>query len=142
LHLLSLYDETKDEAHVFKAIGCLRYIALKSPSELRAHFLLIRLYRLIGEALASLWILASADETRTKRLGLILAGAPALLVSSLEHIQPTEIQLDNLLHVYTERGTDAVLGQTGSIWEMYADKAKLMYKRSASDVSVKVIVGC
>lgn len=45
-----------------------------------------------------------------------------------------EVQLDNLLHVVTDRGVDAVLGQATAVLETYTDKAQLMYKRSATDV--------
>jgi hypothetical protein len=47
-HLLSLYHRTRDEIHAVRAIVALRYIAQRSPSELRAQFLLVRLCRLVG----------------------------------------------------------------------------------------------
>jgi hypothetical protein len=47
-HLLSLYHRTQDEIYAVRAIVALRYIARRSPSELRAQFLLVRLCRLVG----------------------------------------------------------------------------------------------
>ena len=114
-----------DETPQLQAVACLRYIIRKSPSCASAHFLLVRLYRLIGGLDVSL--LGSCS---------LLTGAPSLVAAPLSAIKPTEIQLDNLLHSLFERGaTDALVGQTTAVFRTYADQANSMYKKSATDVS-------
>ena len=59
-----------------------------------------------------------------------------MLAGPLTALKPTEVQLDNLLHPFIERGAgNCVLGQTRAVWTMYADKAEQMRKRTAVDVS-------
>lgn len=48
----------------------------------------------------------------------------------------SEVQLDNLLHVYTERGAiDAVISQTSERWNERTEKALKMYTKTKLDVS-------
>jgi hypothetical protein len=68
----------------------------------------------------------TADPTR---------GAPSLLVPHLTTLKPTEVQLDNLLHVLFERGAgEAELGAYQDTWDDLEAKARAMYKRTATDV--------
>lgn len=64
-----------------------------------------------------------------------LAGAPPLVESHLTTLKPTEIQLDNLQHVFLERGAgEVIVGRTEKIWESQIDAAKKMYTRTKADV--------
>ncbi|ODN77635.1 hypothetical protein L202_04793 [Cryptococcus amylolentus CBS 6039] len=108
--LLTIWSSSSsDEKPLWKAISRLEEIVEKSPVCMYARYLLIRLYRLVGAPLKSL---------------------PHLTKLSL-----SEIQLDNLLHVFTERGGagEAVLSKSDKEWKEggLVEKATGMYKRTA-----------
>ncbi|WVR06742.1 hypothetical protein IAU60_003777 [Kwoniella sp. DSM 27419] len=106
--LITIWHQTRDPLVLLRAILCLERIVEESPACAHARYLLIRLYRLIG--------------------------APRLISSHLEALKLSEIKLDNLLHVYTERGgAESVMGKTQAVWADHADKAKQMYKRTSTD---------
>ncbi len=63
-------------------------------------------------------------------------GAPSLIAAPIAWLKPAEIQLDNLLHSLSERGsTDVLLGQITAVFRKHAEQANAMYKKSATDVS-------
>nr|ODN99855.1 hypothetical protein L204_02295 [Cryptococcus depauperatus CBS 7855] len=107
--LLSIWHTyPNDNAPLYKAILALEKICTQSPVCMHAHYLLIRLYRLIG--------------------------APSLIPVHLEKLGLTEIQLDNLLHVILERGGgEAVIARNIDTWSSHVDQAIAMYQRVASD---------
>lgn len=82
----------------------------QSPSSYPAHFTLVRVYRLLGAA--------------------------PLYFDHLKKLSLSEIQLDNLLHVVTERGAlEAQASGKLTQWEDPANRATDMYGRSVTDVS-------
>ncbi|OCF31945.1 hypothetical protein I316_06328 [Kwoniella heveanensis BCC8398] len=106
--LLEQWQTEHNDEILYKAILCLETIITHSPACVQARYLLIRLYR--------------------------LTGAPSLIPAHLKTLNLSEIQLDNLLHVYTERGASEVLltGEQG-LWSDQTDKAVAMYKRTTAD---------
>jgi hypothetical protein len=67
-HLFSLYHRTQDEIYAVRAIVALRYIAQRSPSELRAQFLLVRLCVRVVSAfrIAAAQTIADSDEMSSR----------------------------------------------------------------------------
>ncbi|WVQ99727.1 hypothetical protein IAU59_006869 [Kwoniella sp. CBS 9459] len=106
--ILSQWEADQDDRELYRAIVCLETISRNSPTCVHARYLLLRLYRLIG--------------------------APSLIPPHLKTLNISEIQLDNVLHVYTERGASEVLlaGEQG-FWSEQTDKAIGMYKRTSVD---------
>nr|XP_018262725.1 uncharacterized protein I303_04205 [Kwoniella dejecticola CBS 10117]OBR84883.1 hypothetical protein I303_04205 [Kwoniella dejecticola CBS 10117] len=93
---------------LMKAIICLETIIKDSPASAHARYFLIRLYRLIG--------------------------APSLVGPHLTALKISEIQLDNLLHIFTERGAaESLLGENREIWSDHAKKSGEMYLRTSVD---------
>lgn len=83
----------------------------RSPSAFGARFTLVRVYRLLR--------------------------APALYIPHLAKLDLTEIQLDNLLHIVSERGglEARVAGPAvAKAWGDVVAKAVTMYSRSATEV--------
>jgi N-terminal acetyltransferase B complex non-catalytic subunit len=83
----------------------------RSPSAFGARFTLVRVYRLLR--------------------------APALYIPHLAKLDLTEIQLDNLLHIVSERGglEARVAGPAvAKAWGEVVAKAVTMYSRSATEV--------
>ncbi|KAI9639157.1 N-acetyltransferase B complex non catalytic subunit-domain-containing protein [Dioszegia hungarica] len=106
-------DEEYRERHLLRAIVCLRKICDDSPACMMGRYLLIRLYRLIG--------------------------APSLVVAPLEQLGMREIQLDTLLHVFSERASvDVLLGQTEAVWVSYKNRSEYMYHKTAADLSEQI----
>ena len=120
------YRSPTQETPLIQAIACARYITSKSPCCVHAHFLLLRLYRLIGLFCK----LRCAEHAQCN------PGTPSLIVAPLSALKPVEIQLDNLLHPLFERGsTDHASGQTTAIFATYAEKANSMHRKAAIDAS-------
>lgn len=72
---------------------------------------------------------------------LTRTGAPSLISTHVNKLQPTEIQLDTLLHIFSERGAlDALLGQSIAVLTMYGDKAEAMYKKTSTDVRLLLLI--
>lgn len=86
-----------------------------SPSSYPARFTLCRVYRLLG--------------------------APVLYAPHLKKLSLSEIQLDNLMHVVSERGALEAHAVGISLWQELADRATDMYGRSVTDVSYEKCVG-
>ncbi|WVF71131.1 hypothetical protein IAT40_005928 [Kwoniella sp. CBS 6097] len=106
--LLAQWQAEQKDKTLYKAVACLETIARNSPACVHARYLLIRLYRLIG--------------------------APSLISPHLKALNLSEIQLDNLLHVLTERGaSEVLLAGEQALWSDQTDKAVGMYKRTATD---------
>ncbi|WWC88996.1 uncharacterized protein L201_003913 [Kwoniella dendrophila CBS 6074] len=107
--LIELWSNDKANYDILsKAIICLEKIVKDSPACAHAHYLLIRLYRLIG--------------------------APSLVSSHLSTLKLSEIQLDNLLHVFSERGSaESLLGNNQETWNDHLKKSGDMYQRTAID---------
>ncbi|WVQ83099.1 hypothetical protein IAT38_005237 [Cryptococcus sp. DSM 104549] len=103
------HSSPKDLLPLHRAIVSLERICSSSVYCMHAHFLLIRLYRLIG--------------------------APSLIVPHLTRLDVSEIQLDNILHVVLERGGgEAAVGKLSEVWAKHVKKATDMYARSATDL--------
>lgn len=85
----------------------------QSPSSYPARFTLIRVYRLLG--------------------------APGLYALHLKKLSLSEIQLDNLLHVVSERGALEAHAAGIALWQDHADRATDMYGRSVTDVSIPAV---
>lgn len=67
-----------------------------------------------------------------------LLGAPSLYLPHLSKLDLAEIQLDNLLHVVSERGgmeAHLAASELSEAWITVTGKAEAMYSRSATDVS-------
>ncbi|WVQ72776.1 hypothetical protein IAR50_002336 [Cryptococcus sp. DSM 104548] len=98
-----------NEKPLWKAISRLEEIVKKSPVCMYARYLLVRLYRLVG--------------------------APQKSFPHMTKLSLSEIQLENLLHVFVERGGagEAVLSNTEKEWKEggLVEKATAMYKRTA-----------
>ncbi|OWZ57752.1 hypothetical protein C368_00920 [Cryptococcus neoformans 125.91] len=108
LLLIMWHSSPKNMVPLYKSIICLEKICRESPICMHAHYLLIRLYRLIGAA--------------------------SLIGPHLTTLGLSEIQLDNLLHITVERGAiEALVAKNDDIWSSHANKALNMYQRTASD---------
>ncbi|WVW84264.1 hypothetical protein I302_106294 [Kwoniella bestiolae CBS 10118] len=107
--LIELWSVTKDDVAVlYKAVLCLEKIVKDSPACSHARYLLIRLYRLIG--------------------------VPSLVSPHLTQLKLSEIQLDNLLHVFTERGAcESILGGNQDLWTDHMKRSGDMYQRTSVD---------
>ncbi|WWD16993.1 hypothetical protein CI109_101429 [Kwoniella shandongensis] len=107
--LIELWHRSpSDLTPLYRAIISLEYISKQSPANLHAHYLLIRLYRLIG--------------------------AFSLVPSHLSALKLSEIQLDNMFHVVLERsGGESVVGDNQEVWMGHVKKASDMYKRTDLD---------
>lgn len=101
-----------EDAPLLTAAACLEHILANSPSAFGARFTLVRVYRLLR--------------------------APALYLPHLAKLDLTEIQLDNLLHIVSERGgLEARLAgpMAAKTWGDIVAKAATMYQRSVTEVS-------
>nr|KIR49824.1 hypothetical protein I312_00916 [Cryptococcus bacillisporus CA1280] len=108
LLVLRWHSSPKNMVPLYKSILCLEKICRESPICMHAHYLLIRLYRLIGAA--------------------------SLIGPHLTALGLSEIQLDNLLHITVERGAiESLVTKNVGIWLSHTDKAVNMYQRTASD---------
>lgn len=108
--VLSLWKKTHEDDQLVMAAAMLEYILQNSPSSSSARFTLVKVYRLLG-------------------------AGPAI-VPHVAKLNFTEIQLDNLLHVFTERGAvEAELGGYKKTWDDLVAKARYMYNRAGNDVS-------
>ncbi|OCF74339.1 hypothetical protein I204_04710 [Kwoniella mangroviensis CBS 8886] len=107
--LIELWSVDKVRVELlFRAILCLEKILGDSPACAHGRFLLIRLYRLIG--------------------------APSLIGPHLSSLKLSEIQIDNLLHIYTERGAcESLLGANEELWNDHMKKSGDMYQRTLVD---------
>ncbi|WWD03229.1 hypothetical protein V865_001280 [Kwoniella europaea PYCC6329] len=107
--LIELWSVDKVRVELlFKAKLCLERILGDSPACAHGKYLLIRLYRLIG--------------------------APSLTATHLNSLKLSEIQLDNLLHIYTERGAcESLLGANEGLWNDHMKKSGDMYQRTLVD---------
>lgn len=130
LLLLMWHSSPKNMVPLYKSILCLEKICRESPICMHAHYLLIRLYRLIGKYNKSL----QSDVLN------IFVGAASLIGPHLTALGLSEIQLDNLLHITVERGAiEALVTKNAGIWLSHTDKAVNMYQRTASDVSLDTL---
>lgn len=100
---------TADDTPLMHAAECLEYMVGQSPSCYPARFTLVAVYRLLA--------------------------APALYAPHLKKLSLSEIQLDNLLHVVSERGALEASAAGCRLWQDHADRATDMYGRSVTDVS-------
>lgn len=110
--LASWAQKPEDDGPLLAAASALEHIIAKSPSSFDARFTLARVYRLLA--------------------------APGAYVPHLAKLNLSEIQLDNLLHVVSERGgVEARAGgkDVAKAWSDIVEKASLMYTRGATDVS-------
>ncbi|WRT66679.1 uncharacterized protein IL334_003639 [Kwoniella shivajii] len=107
--LLEMWSNSKEDITLsLRAVVCLEKIVNDSPACAHGHYLLIRLYRLIG--------------------------AYSLIPPHLSSLKISEIQLDNLLHIFTERGaSESILGNNQEIWNDHMKKAGDMYQRTSID---------
>ncbi|KAK8864694.1 hypothetical protein IAR55_001946 [Kwoniella newhampshirensis] len=108
--LIERWQKTPDQiTPLYRAIVCLEYICRESPACLHAHYLLIRLYRLIG--------------------------AFSLATPHLLKLTLSEVQLDNMFHVALERsGGEVVAADSQEVWMGHVKKASDMYKRTNLDL--------
>ncbi|WWC69868.1 uncharacterized protein I206_103811 [Kwoniella pini CBS 10737] len=107
--LMELWSKDKSKSDlIVKSIMYLEYIVKNSPACAHARYLLIRLYRLIG--------------------------ASSLIAPHLTSLKISEIQLDNLLHVFTERGAaESIYSNNQEIWTDHMKKSGEMYQRTSID---------
>ncbi|GMK53932.1 hypothetical protein CspeluHIS016_0105180 [Cutaneotrichosporon spelunceum] len=97
-----------DDASLMHAAECLEAMAAASPSCYHARFTMCHVYRLLG--------------------------APALYEPHLKQLSLSEIQLDNLLHVVSERGALEAHAAGISLWQELESRATDMYGRSVTDL--------
>ncbi|BEI85550.1 hypothetical protein CcaverHIS002_0509510 [Cutaneotrichosporon cavernicola] len=97
-----------DQAPLIHAAECLEAMVAASHSCYHARFTLCRVYRLLG--------------------------APALYAPHLKQLSLSEVQLDNLLHVVSERGSLEAHAAGITLWEELEGRATEMYGRSVTDL--------
>lgn len=107
---LRVWQQTPQPETLFTAAAMLEYMLKHSPSSFPARLTLVRIYRFLG-------------------------AGPAV-APHMQKLNLTEIQFDNLAHIFTERGAlEAELGGYKKTWDDLVSKAQFMYSRCASDVS-------
>lgn len=105
----------------------------RSPSCVGANFALIRVYRMIGTF--HFGQLGSCLDLRAHA-----TGAPNLIAKPLNDLKIQEIQLDTLLHVFSERyGSDVRSGQLDAVFEEIIERALSMYAKTSISVSPMTI---
>lgn len=71
---------------------------------------------------------------------ILFLGAPSLVPEILEQLKLAEIQLDTLLHIYTERASvDVPLSQARAVFDSYKERVEYMYHKTATDVSLVIL---
>ncbi|CAK9781194.1 hypothetical protein CC85DRAFT_331142 [Cutaneotrichosporon oleaginosum] len=98
----------EDEAPLQYAAECLESMVAASPSSYYARFTLCRVYRLLG--------------------------APGLYAQHLKKMSLSEIQLDNLLHIVSERGGIEADAAGIALWTELEGRATDMYGRAVTDL--------